>query len=635
MIEGIALDQPMRESTTPLLAARNLAVERGGTKVLRAISFALPRGRILGLIGESGAGKSMLGRVIANQLPPGFAATSGSLSFDGTDLLSLPAAARRGLLGDRIAFIPQEPMRALNPSRTIGSHFAEHLKRLGVPKSERRSVTLAALADMRLPEPAIVFNKYAFQLSGGMCQRILIALAFISKPALVIADEPTASLDVTTQVHIIGLLRRLQAKHDTGVLFITHQLGLAAHVCDDVAVLYAGDIVEYGTATAVLRRPQHPYTRMLEAANPRLSGSWQPLLSPPGLMPGLSEFRNLTGCRFAPRCASTTAACLAEQPALRILKEETAIRCTRDDAVPAVAERPPIAAPLEQPRHALAVTPVLQVENLAKTFRNGGIFFGGSESRAVDDISFAVAPGEFVGIVGETGSGKSTLGRMIMGLEKPTAGQIRLDGAAIGHRESDWQRRIGSIQLVFQDPRSALNPRRTVRRLVTQPIQAKPYRRRDLEAAAGLLLQDTGLSPDVALRLPSQLSGGQCQRVNIARGLCATPRILIADEIASGLDVSVQAQILNLLRRLQQEYHIALLMISHDLAVIRYLCDRVLVMCRGKIVESGPTAEVFAAPQHAYTRELVAASPPEDPHQPWTALLAAMQSQASAEAAAG
>ena len=635
MTEGIVLDHPVRESTTPLLAARNLTVERGSTKVLRDVSFALPRGRILGLIGESGAGKSMLGRVIANQLPPGFAVASGFLPFDGTDLLSLPAAARRGLLGDRIAFIPQEPMRALNPSRTIGSHFAEHLKRLGVPKSERRGMTLAALADMRLPDPAIVFNKYAFQLSGGMCQRILIALAFISKPALVIADEPTASLDVTTQVHIIGLLRGLQAKHDTSVLFITHQLGLAAHVCDDVAVLYAGDVVEYGTAAAVLRRPQHPYTRMLKAANPRLSGPWQPLLSPPGLMPGLSEFRNLNGCRFVPRCASATTACLAEQPVLRVLKEEAAIRCTRDDAMPAEAERTPIAAPLKQPPDAGSSAPVLQIENLVKTFRNSGIFFRGTESRAVDDISFTVAAGEFVGIVGETGSGKSTLGRMIMGLEKPTAGQIRLDGTAIGYSTDDWQRRIGSIQLVFQDPRSALNPRRTVQRLVTQPMQAKPYARRDLETTAGLLLQDTGLSPDVALRLPSQLSGGQCQRVNIARGLCAMPRILIADEIASGLDVSVQAQILNLLRRLQQEHRIALLMISHDLAVIRYLCDRVLVMCRGKIVESGPTSEVFAAPQHAYTRELVAASPPEDPQQPWTALLAAMESRANAEAAVG
>ena len=634
MTKSAVLDQPMRQNTGPLLAAHNLTVERGGTKVLRDISFALPRGRILGLIGESGAGKSMLGRVIANQLPPGFSVASGALPFGGTDLLSLPAAARRRLLGDRIAFIPQEPVRALNPSRTIGSHFAEHLKRLDVPKPEWRGLTLATLADMRLPEPEIVFNKYAFQLSGGMCQRILIALAFISKPALVIADEPTASLDVTTQVHIIGLLRRLQEKRGTGVLFITHQLRLATHLCDEVAVLYAGDIVEYGTANAVLRRPQHPYTRMLDAANPRLSGPWRPLPSPPGLMPGLGEFRQLTGCRFAPRCASATPACLATQPTLRVVKEETAMRCTRDDAVAAEADRAPITAPIDPSRGPPAAAPVLQVENLAKTFRSGGIVFHGALSRAVDDICFTIAPGEFVGIVGETGSGKSTLGRMIMGLERPTSGRILLDGAEIGHRDRDWQRRIGSIQLVFQDPRSALNPRRTVQRLVTQPMQAKPRTGRDIETAAGLLLRDIGLAPDVALRLPSQLSGGQCQRVNIARGLCAMPRLLIADEIASGLDVSVQAQILNLLRRLQREYKVALLMISHDLAVIRYLCDRVLVMCRGKIVESGLTGEVFAAPQHAYTRELVAASPPEDPDQPWTALLAAMQSRASAETAA-
>ena len=631
MSEAPPREPPARASPTPLLAMRGLTVECGGTKVLRDISMTLPRGRVLGLIGESGAGKSMLGRVIANQLPPGFAVASGAMSFDGADLLALRSAARRRLLGDRIAFIPQEPMRALNPSRTIGSHFAEHLARLGVPKSERRGMTLAALADMRLPAPAIVSEKYAFQLSGGMCQRILIALAFVSKPALVVADEPTASLDVTTQVHIIGLLRRLQSEHGTGVLFITHQLRLALHLCDDVAVLYAGDIVEYGKAGSVLRRPQHAYTRMLDAANPRLSGPWQPLLSPRGLMPGLSEFRQLTGCRFAPRCASATDACLTGQPALRTVKEETAIRCTREDAVAAEGERPTTATPSERTPEDRVATPVLHVEGLVKTFRSGS-FFRGAENRAVDDVTFTIAAGEFVGIVGETGSGKSTLGRMLMGLEKPTAGQIWLDGAAIGHDASDWQRRIASIQLVFQDPRSALNPRRSVQRLVTQPMQARPHSRHDLETTAALLLQDTGLPPDVALRLPSQLSGGQCQRVNIARGLCAIPRILIADEIVSGLDVSVQAQILNLLRRLQSEYRIALLMISHDLAVIRYLCDRVLVMCRGKIVESGPTDAVFSAPRHGYTRELVAASPPEDPNQPWTALMAAMEAQALPEA---
>ncbi len=603
-----ALAQP------PLLEAVHLTVESGGTKVLRDLSFALPHGRILGLIGESGAGKSMVGRVIANQLPPGFAVSAGSLFFETDDLLALPPDAHRKLLGRRIAFVPQEPMSALNPALTIGQHFAEHLARLEVPKSDRRGVTLEALADMRLASPERVVDQYPFQLSGGMCQRVLLALAFVSKPDLVIADEPTASLDATTQVHIIGLLRNLQSKYGTGVLFITHQLRLAAHLCDDVAVLYAGEIVEYGAAGTVFRRPRHPYSRALEGANPRFAGPWRQLLSPPGHMPGLNELRDLAGCRFAPRCASSTEACLAETPALRVPAENVAVRCIHDNAMPAT--EPGVVAPVRAVTDAAAV-PLLQVDNVFKSFQGSGLFTRRRKNLAINGVSLSIAAGEFVGIVGETGSGKSTLGRIVMGIEKPTAGRILLDGKPIGDSTADWRRRIQSVQLVFQDPRSALNPRRTVMRLVTQPLQATPQLRPDLENRAAVLLEDTGLPADVASRLPSQISGGQCQRVNIARGLCAMPRLLIADEIASGLDVSVQAQILNLLLRLRRENQIALLMISHDLAVIRYLCSRVIVMCRGEIVESGTTEAIFASPQHPYTRELISAVPPEDLSRRW------------------
>ena len=427
-MSSLAAYDVTRSADSPaLLEAINLTVESGNTKVLRDLSFTLPRGRILGLIGESGAGKSMVGRIIANQLPPGFAVSAGSLHFDGDDLLSLARPAHRELLGRRIAFVPQEPMGALNPSVTIGNHFAEHLARLGVPASERRVVTLEALAEMRLPAPDMVFDKYPFQLSGGMCQRVLIALAFVSKPDLVIADEPTASLDVTTQVHIIGLLRGLQHKYGTGVLFITHQLRLAAHLCDDVAVLYAGEIVEFGPAGTVFRRPQHPYTRALETANPRFSGPWRQLSSPPGHMPGLNEFRNLPGCRFAPRCASAIGGCTAAPPSLRILKEKIAVRCIRDEAMPAA--EPEAVTPPPAVTEATA-PPLLQVDRLFKMFRSGGVFLRRAESPAVNGISFSIAAGEFIGIVGETGSGKSTLGRMIMGLEKPTAGRILLDGEA-------------------------------------------------------------------------------------------------------------------------------------------------------------------------------------------------------------
>jgi len=618
-MSSLALRSTALEGQPPvLLEAKGVTVQASGIKVLRDLSFAVPQGRIVGLIGESGAGKSMVGRVIAGQLPQGFAVTDGTLPFEGQDLLALPPHVHRELLGRRIAFIPQEPMASLNPTLTVGHHFDEHLARLGVPKAERRQVTMDALADMRMQSPADVFDNYPFQLSGGMCQRVLIALAFVSKPDLVIADEPTASLDVTTQVHIIGLLRRLQEKYRTGVLFITHQLRLAAHLCDDVAVLYAGEIAEYGPAMSVFSKPQHPYTRALETANPRFSGAWQPLASPPGHMPSLKDYRKLTGCRFAPRCGSVIDACVAQPPVLRSRPEGGIVRCIRENAIPAHDEISPPPPPTVDEDTA----PLVQVDGIAKTFRRRSLFGRGSENHAVKGISFSIAPGEFVGIVGESGSGKSTLGRLIMGLEEPSAGRVVLNGKALGDTSAEWQRRIASIQLVFQDPRSALNPRRTVMRLVTQPMQSSPHMRGDLERRAAVLLEDTGLPLDMASRISSQMSGGQRQRVNIARALCNTPRLLIADEIASGLDVSVQAQILNLLLRLREEYSIALLMISHDLAVVRYLCSRVLVMWKGQVVESGVTEEVFASPQHPYTRELIDAVPPEDLSRLWAPMAA-------------
>jgi peptide/nickel transport system ATP-binding protein len=604
-----------RDERTPhLLAVNGLTVQAGDTTVLRDVCFDLPRRRVLGLIGESGAGKSMVGRVIADQLPRGFAVTAGTMRFEGRDLLSLSRRAHRDLLGRRIAFIPQEPVTALNPAHTIGHHFDEHLAQLGVPKADRRNTTLEALADMRMETPADVFDAYPFQLSGGMCQRVLIALAFASKPDLVIADEPTASLDGTTQIHIIGLLRRQQEKYGTGVLFITHQLKLAAHLCDEVAVLYAGEIVEYGAAAPLFRRPQHPYTRMLELANPRFTGAWEPLAAPPGNMPGLNDYRKLPGCRFAPRCRSAIPACVAEPPALRLLENAVSVRCIREQAEPA-HEQGRAATPA--PSVATPAPTLVTVENVAKTFRRGGLFAQRVETHAVQGVSFSITSGEFVGLVGESGSGKSTLGRLVMGLEVPTAGQILLDGKPLGHDEPEWRRRIASIQLVFQDPRSALNPRRTVLQLVTQPLRATRHARQEREERALVLLRDTGLPRDVADRIPSEMSSGQRQRVNIARALCRTPRLLIADEIASGLDVSVQAQILNLLLRLRRDYDIALLMISHDLPVVRYLCGRVIVMCRGEVVESGPTETVFSAPQHPYTRALIASVPPDDMSRTW------------------
>jgi peptide/nickel transport system ATP-binding protein len=509
-----------------VLAIDGLTVRAQGAgaeiDVLRDVALGVDEGRIIGIVGESGAGKTMIGRVVAGLLPSGFRVAAGRVTFDGEDLIALEPARRRALLGNRIAFIPQHPLSSLNPVVAVGKQFDEHLAHAGIARTDRGRLARHALAEVGLDDPALL-RRYPFQLSGGMCQRVLIALAFSTNPALVVADEPTTALDVTTQVRIVRLIRELQSAHGTALVFITHDLRLAAHLCDDVAVMRAGAIVEHGPARTVFTTPAHPYTQTLRAASRSLQGELpQPSTAGPG--------------------------------------------------------------------------PLLRLEAVGKVYRGGVV--------AVRDVSFAVAPREFVGLVGESGSGKSTLARLIVGLDVPTSGTVTCAEAA---------------QIVFQDPSSALNPRRRVETLVTQALEARRWRvpAAERRERADALLADTGLSPVLRLRYPRQLSGGQRQRVNIARALGTTPRLLVADEIVSGLDVTLQAQIVELLLRLRAEHGIALVFISHDLAVVRALCERVIVLQAGEIVESGPTAGVFAAPRHPYTRALLDAVPPEDLTRPW------------------
>jgi peptide/nickel transport system ATP-binding protein len=599
----------------PLLQARGLCVApRGvaGGDVLRQIDFTLQPGRTLGLVGESGAGKSMLGRVIARQLPDNFMVSAGQLLFEGRDLLAMPAAEHRALLGPRIAFIPQEPMTALNPVRTIGDQFIEHLRRLGVPRATCRAKAQAALDEVRLP--AGVMDKYSFQLSGGMCQRVMIAMAFAGDPALVISDEATTALDAGSQAHVVTLIRAMQARRGTSVIFVTHDLALAAHVCDELAVLYAGEVVESGPARSVTAAARHPYTRALQRANPHLEGPrrlLQPLL---GHMPGITDFKGLAGCRFQPRCTVSLPTCSVSVPALDEVDASYRLRCWH-------GANPP-EAPLADDGALLDNGPLqstgafLQVQGIGKVYPGRG-WRGKGGVAAVKDISFDIAPGEFVGIVGESGSGKSSLGRLVMGLESASSGQILLNGQPLGDTGSEWERRIGSIQMIFQDPRSALNPRRRVGSLLTQMMENRPNLNSVRQRRAGELLSAVGLAPDMVDRFPAQMSGGQRQRINIGRALCDVPQLLVADEIVSGLDVSVQAQILNLLLRLRAEHKVSLLLISHDLAVVRYLCSRVMVMHKGEVVESGPTEQVLSAPQHPYTRSLLAMVPPADTSVRW------------------
>ena len=587
---------------------------------IRRLSFDLEPGKILGLVGESGAGKSMVGRALAQLLPPGFEITAGSLLFEGENLLEMPPARRRAQLGRAIAFIPQHPMTSLNPVMTIGAQFDDHLGRLGEDgRRDRRERALAALAAARLPNPGDLMRLYPHQLSGGMCQRVLIAMAFSSNPRLVIADEPTTALDVTMHPPILRTIAETQRTHGTAVIFITHDIRLAAQLCDDVVVMYAGRAIESGPARSVLAMPAHPYTRCLQLANPSMRAARRALYAMPDQMPSLRQLQNMPGCHFAPRCPLVVADCRLQEPSNTKVAPGHDVACIRATAAPKITAT--------EQRAAAAGTSeriVLQVEKLEKRYAIGGGFFTGpSTIAALKNVSFSIAENEFVALVGESGSGKSTVAKLLVGLERPSSGRILFNGDDLTNPALRARaRRAASLQMVFQDPQSALNPRRRVASIVTQAMEAgnRHASWEERMARTKELLAEVGLSADFAARLPGQLSGGQRQRINIGRALCNIPKLLVADEIVSGLDVSIQAQLLNLLERLRAELGFAMLFISHDLSVVRHLCSRVLVMYRGEIVEQGAIDTVFANAQHSHTQALLSSVPPDEPEIIWPAL---------------
>jgi peptide/nickel transport system ATP-binding protein len=583
---------------------------------IRGLSFDLAPGKILGLVGESGAGKSMVGRAIAQLLPPGFAVTGGSLSFEEQDFLAMAPARRRALLGRAIAFIPQAPLSALNPVLTIGQQFDEHLTRIGQrSRAQRHERALAMLAAAQLPNGAMLLEQYPHQLSGGMCQRVLIALAFASNPRLVIADEPTTALDVTMHPQIIRLIADMQKEHGTAVIFITHDLRLAAQICDEVVVMYAGRAVERGPAQSVLSAPAHPYTRCLQLANPSMTER-RALYVIPDQMPSLRQLPRLSGCHFAPRCPMVIDTCRQSEPPDVIVGSDHVVACIRAETTRQIS--PPNSSIVTV---AAVARPLLQVDGLEKLYAAGSRWFGGlRETVAVKNASFGIAENEFVALVGESGSGKSTIAKLLVGLEQPTSGRILVAGQDLAKTSAQARAlRIASLQMVFQDPQSALNPRRHLASIITQAMEAGSRHAtfEERQTRAQELLSEIGLPTDFTTRFPAQLSGGQRQRINIARALCSLPKVLVADEIVSGLDVSIQAQLLNLLVRLRSELGFAMLFISHDLSVVRHLCSRVLVMYRGEIVEQGPTESVFADPQHPHTRALLSSVPPDEPAAEW------------------
>lgn len=591
--------------------------------VLRDLSFDLGQDEIIGLVGESGAGKSMIGRTVSGLLPDNFSVSSGDVLFDGKSLLSLGKAQRRALLGRKIAFIPQEPLSALNPVRTIGAQFGEHLQHLRIDKSRRRALMIERLQQVQLRNAEEALQRYPHELSGGQCQRVLIAMAFAGEPELVVADEPTTALDVMTQAGIVRLIAEQQAAHHTALLFITHDLRLAGHVCRNVGVMYAGDMVEYGPAAAVLKEPSHPYTKSLLAAMPDLTGPRRVLPALSDHMPGIGSFAGLPGCRFAPRCSVKDPACANTRLPPRAIGMGHWVRCSeRCSAGGSVEAGAILTLPVVDDTNG---KPAVAFEKVRLSYQASRGFLGLRRSRfdAVKSATFSIREGEILGIVGESGSGKTSVGRLIVGLEQPSAGTINIDGEDYVQDGRVIHLTRRDTQLIFQDPQSALNPRRSVLRLLTQALEAgESYTPENARRPfAENLLKDIGLPPDCLDRFPSQLSGGQRQRVNIGRALGAKPKLVVADEIVSGLDVSVQAHILNCLLDLNRRHGLTMVFISHDLAVVRYLCSRILMMHGGEIVEEGETEEIFANPRHPYTKALLDAVPPDSTDQPWPPVL--------------
>ena len=528
-------------SRQPLLSIRDLsiALPAGGDRAhaVKDISYDLHAGEILCIVGESGSGKSMSANAIMGLLPSYLKPERGEILFQGRDLLKLDETTLLGMRGKDMAMVFQEPLSALNPVMTVGDQIAEVMRvHRAYPGEACQRRVLELLEFVGLPDPATLVHSYPFRLSGGQRQRVVIAMALALEPTLLIADEPTTALDVTTQAQILALIRRIQAEKGMGVMFVTHDFGVVAEIADRVAVMEKGVLVEIGTAQQVLNHPQHPYTRRLISAVPHGRA--------------------------------------------------------RDGG------------------HADDRT-VLDVRNLRKTYVSGGGLFSKKRvTHAVDDVSFSVKRGETLGIVGESGSGKSTIGKCLLRLTGVDGGQMLFDGqdiARLSERQFRPMRR--DVQMIFQDPFASLNPRHTVGRIITDGPVATGVPLADAQARARELLQLVGLEASAFDRYPNQFSGGQRQRIGIARALALEPKLLVADESVSALDVSVQAQVLQLLADLQKRLDIALIFITHDLRVAAQLCDRVIVMNQGRIVEEGLTAEVFGAPAHAYTRKLLAAAP--------------------------
>jgi len=534
-----------------LLDIRNLSVPLppGAERpfAVEGLTLSVAKGEILCIVGETGSGKSLTAMAAMGLLPTALPPPAGSITFEGAEMIGMPEAARRRITGRRMAMIFQEPIAVLNPVYRVGKQVAEVFKlHTTLGKAEINDRVIRLFEEVRLPNPAEIIRSYPHQLSGGQCQRVMIASALALDPALLIADEPTTALDVTTQAQILKLMLDLRDTHGTGVLFITHDFGVVAEIADRVAVMRHGKLVEMGTAHEVLNRPQADYTKQLLAAVPKL----------------------------VPRAA---------RPSTRPAEE----------------------------------APALEARQIARTFEGGGMFGRGRTVKAVDNVDVTIRRGETLGLVGESGSGKSTLAQCVIRLEEPDRGDVTISGGAFtGLKGADLRAARRRVQIVFQDPYTALDPRQAVGAAIAEGPIIHGLAPQAARARALELIAAVGLDPSAADRFPHEFSGGQRQRICIARALAVEPELLIADESVSALDVSVQAQVLDLLADMQQRLGFGMLFITHDLRVASRICDRIAVMRGGKIVEIGEPVTLFSNPQQDYTRALLAAVPGRDWQNP-------------------
>ena len=613
---------------TPLLQIKDLhtdiEIRSGVVRALSGVDLHVNPGETLGIVGESGSGKTMTALSLMGLLPQGGKVSSGSIILDGQDLTKMPLHMKRKMRGTKVGMIFQDPLTSLNPTMKIGLQVCEPL-RVHEKLSKRAALARAVeiLKRVGMPRPEVVINNYPHQLSGGMRQRVMIAMALVCKPRILIADEPTTALDVTTQMQILDLIDELRDEYKMGVILITHDLGVVAGHTDRVAVMYAGRIVETAPTKTLFTEPKHRYTSSLMAALPeRALEAGTKLFSIPGAPPSLTNLP--VGCRFAARCLWATDECRAGYPDLSGDDSHT-FSCfhpvQEGDESPAVLQ-----AKLDsgKPEDAVDAAPqishevLLDVKEASREYESAGSGFFKRDKgvvSAVDRVSITVNKGETYGLVGESGCGKSTVGRLIAGLERPSGGAIELDGRDLATLKGrDAVRIHRDVQMMFQDSYAAMDPRMRIDQILAEPMSIqKTGNARQIAERIMEILEQVGLTEEILDRYPHEFSGGQLQRIGFARSLTLAPDLIVADEPVSALDVSVQAQVLNLMKDLQQELGLSYLFISHDLAVVQYMADRIGVMYLGRIVEEGPAHEVVKNPKHPYTKALIDSIPVPDP----------------------